>query len=405
MENFAVVQSLIRAGLDQDTVTFRKQIKRLRTRLVKAGDEKAVETLDRLVEQSQNSSKLDPTDVSLSRMHISGEILQPGTHSPLDKETGANLAEIIFPTDFLKSDIPIYDAAIQRVIDGFLKEWDNPEALASLGVEPTRTILIFGPPGSGKTLTANYVAYRLGLPLISARIDGLISSFLGTTARNIANLFTFANRFQCVLLLDEFDAIAKLRDDPQEVGEIKRVVNTLLQNLDQRKSYGLTVAITNHDRLLDPAVWRRFQTQIHLGDPSDGARLKLVERYMHPMKVSNGLMQIIGHCLEGRSGAEIERLCESTKRELAIHGPAIDDQAVISAFSEIISRMPEDNGDKNNYLSLLKTDLDLFIGRLANDPEIKVNQAELADIFGRTQPSISRLRSGAKTVSEASNGE
>lgn len=405
MEHFSVIQSLVRSGLEEDTVTFLKQIKRLRARLLKAGDEKTVETLDRLVEQSQKTAQLDPTDVSLSRMQITGEVLHPGSHAPLDKETGAKLAEIIFPTDFLKSDIPIYDAGIQRVIDGFLKEWDNPDALAELGVAPTRTILIFGPPGSGKTLTANYVAYRLGLPLISARIDGLISSFLGTTARNIANLFTFANRYQCVLLLDEFDAIAKLRDDPQEVGEIKRVVNTLLQNLDARKTYGLTVAITNHDRLLDPAVWRRFQTQIHLGDPSEGARLKLVERYMQPMSVSNGLMQIIGHCLKGRSGAEIERLCESTKRELAIHGPAIDDQSVIAAFSEIISRMPEDSDDQDSYLSLLKTDLDLFIGRLANDPEIKVNQAELAEIFGRTQPSISRLRSGAKTASEVSNGE
>src|SRR5690606_5258195 len=140
----------------------------------------------------------------------------------------------------------VYGTVVSETVEGLLQEWTSEAALQEVGVSPTRSLLIYGPPGAGKTITAHYIAARLGLPLIVARIDGLISSFLGTTARNIANLFDFANRYACVLLLDEFDALAKLRDDPQEIGEIKRVVNTLLQNLDQRRSFGITIAITNH---------------------------------------------------------------------------------------------------------------------------------------------------------------
>lgn len=146
-----------------------------------------------------------------------------------------------------------------------------------------RTCLIYGPPGTGKTRLALWIAAQLDLPVVSARIDGLVSSFLGTTARNIGNLFAFANRYRCLLLLDEFDAVAKLRDDPQEVGEIKRVVNALLQNLDMRHDVGITVGITNHQRLLDPAVWRRFEVQLEMPRPDFDVRLEIAKSFMPPI--------------------------------------------------------------------------------------------------------------------------
>lgn len=392
MEHFAVVQSLIRSGLEGDKKTFEKQVGRLKTRLDKAGDAKAVATIDRLLESSKSIGEMKPSEVSVSRMQIFGEDLSRQTQTPLDKETGASLCEIIFPDAFEATDYPIYDEVVQGVVDGFLIEWTRPDELARLGVEPTRSILIFGPPGSGKTLSARYIAHKLGLPVVVGRIDGLISSFLGTTARNIANLFTFANRFKCVLLLDEFDAIAKLRDDPQEVGEIKRVVNTLLQNLDSRKPFGLTIAITNHDRLLDPAVWRRFQTQIHLGDPSEGARDRLVRRFLEPITISDSLMALISYCLADRSGAEIERLCESSKRQIAIKGQEPIDQNVMQAFIDIATRLPDDPVNDESMIRILATDTDRFIGLVSNNKKIGVSQSELARIFDRDQPSISRLR-------------
>ena len=121
-------------------------------------------------------------------------------------------------------------------------------------------------------MLARYIADQLGLPCVEARLDGLMSSFLGTTARNIGALFDFANRYRCVLFLDEFDAVAKARDDAQEVGEIKRVVDTLLQSLDSRNGTGITLAATNHEHLLDSAVWRRFDSRIEIKAPDAEAR-------------------------------------------------------------------------------------------------------------------------------------
>lgn len=260
MEHFAVIQSIVRAGLAGDPEAVDKQVLRLRERLEKAGATKEAATLERLRAAARDTQKLAPSCVEMSRGQISGETLERGVSPPIDRETGARLCTVDYPARNGRA--PVYRTVVAETVEGLLQEWSSEAALQEVGVSPTRSLLIYGPPGSGKTITAHYIAARLGLPLVVARIDGLISSFLGTTARNIANLFDFANRYACVLLLDEFDALAKLRDDPQEIGEIKRVVNTLLQNLDQRRNFGITIAITNHDRLLDPAVWRRFETHL-----------------------------------------------------------------------------------------------------------------------------------------------
>ncbi|MFX5839347.1 ATP-binding protein, partial [Acinetobacter baumannii] len=120
------------------------------------------------------------------------------------------------------------------------------------------SFLMYGPPGTGKTRLARHIATELGLELYVARLDGLISSYLGSTSKNIRALFDFAARTPCVLFLDEFDAIAKVRSDDQELGELKRVVNSFLQNLDTLGKHSIILAATNHESLLDAAVWRRF---------------------------------------------------------------------------------------------------------------------------------------------------
>jgi SpoVK/Ycf46/Vps4 family AAA+-type ATPase len=161
---------------------------------------------------------------------------------------------------------------------------------------------------------ALWIAKQIGMPVVMARLDGLVSSFLGTSSRNIGNLFSFAARYRCILLLDEFDAIAKLRDDPQEVGEIKRVVNTLLQNLDTRGKMGFTIGVTNHEKLLDPAIWRRFDIQIEIPKPDIQTVPALLEKFLNPVKLSETEIQFLSWVIEGLSGADIQSLAKWIKK-------------------------------------------------------------------------------------------
>jgi SpoVK/Ycf46/Vps4 family AAA+-type ATPase len=146
-----------------------------------------------------------------------------------------------------------------------------------------------------------------------------MSSFLGTTARNIGALFDFANRYRCVLFLDEFDAVAKARDDMQEIGEIKRVVNTLLQSLDARNSSGITIAATNHEHLLDAAVWRRFDARIELPKPQEEARENLLATFLAPITLEPAEMRFLVWATEGMSGADVELMVDAGKRFFVLH--------------------------------------------------------------------------------------
>lgn len=388
MDHSSVVLSLIRVGLLNDTVAFTKQVKRLRTRLVKDEDHEIVDKIDQLLSSTREVQTLKPCDVVLSRSLITGETLTRETLPPIDRETGGRLCEIDFPRDTVFSQ-PIYDETVNNAIEGFLSEWLNADRLKQLDVEPTRSLLIFGPPGSGKTLTAHHIANRIQLPLVIARIDGLISSFLGTTSRNIANLFEFANRYKCILLLDEFDAIAKLRDDPQEVGEIKRVVNTLLQNLDLRRNSGITIAITNHDRLLDPAVWRRFETQLHISEPEAFTREEIIKHYLKPLNVDCTISQLLSICLKGSSGADLQRLCNSLKRIIAVENMNTDAQGIFKAFSILSTRLPT---HENCHTKLLAHNIEAFISYVAADRNFPLTQSELGHITGKDQSTISRLK-------------
>lgn len=387
MQHFSVIQSIVRAALAQDPGAVRKQVERLKERLTKDGDNKDVAALDRLLATADETHDIVPSRVEVSRLLITGEKLSRETNPPIDRETGARLCSIDFP--MAEAVRPVYELVIEQTINGLLQEWQNVARLNAVGVEPTRTLLIYGPPGSGKTLTAHYIAQRLGLPLITARIDGLISSFLGTTARNIANLFDFANRYQCVLLLDEFDALAKLRDDPQEVGEIKRVVNTLLQNLDIRRTHAITIAITNHDRLLDPAVWRRFETHVSIGDPGESGREQLITRFLKPIVADEPIVRIFSYCLEGQSGADLERTCASVKRALALSGESLSGPGLFHALSLVLARSP---GHERTPARILAEDRDAFISLIANDPKIGLKQAEIGEATGYGQSRVSDLK-------------
>ena len=150
-----------------------------------------------------------------------------------------------------------------------IEEQRRADILRAHGIEPRHRLLMIGPPGNGKTSLAESLAYELALPLFTVRYDAVVTSYLGETAQRLRRLFDFVRTEPCVLFFDEFDAIGKERGDLHETGEIKRVVTTLLLQLDDLPSYCVLVGATNHPELLDRATWRRFEIKLELGRPSD----------------------------------------------------------------------------------------------------------------------------------------
>lgn len=389
MEHLSVIQTLCRIGLESKDARFRKQVERLRERLVKDGDDKAASALERLLTSAGNEHTMAPSAVEVSRSLVTGDELTSNVHPPSDRETSVPLAEVIFDPAAGKP-APIYTETLQLALDAMLNEWQRVGDLRAVGVEPSHSCLIYGPPGTGKTLTAFSLAAQLHLPVVNARIDGLVSSFLGTTARNIANLFSFANRYRCMLVLDEFDALAKMRDDPHEVGEIKRVVNTLLQNLDSRAGTGLTVAITNHDTLLDSAVWRRFENHIRIDIPDSRTRIAMLQAFLTPLDVDEDITKTLAYIVGERSGSYLKTFADALKRILALSADAITPVTIIRAARALVPRMGVDD-DGSSPARMFVSDEAGFVGS-ALASGLGIRQESLARMFAVTQPTISRYK-------------
>jgi SpoVK/Ycf46/Vps4 family AAA+-type ATPase len=187
--------------------------------------------------------------------------------------------------------------------------------LLARGVVPTNRLLFCGPPGCGKTLTANVLAGEIGIPIAYVKLDGLVSSYLGQTGTNIRKIVDFAKNKRIMLFLDEFDAIAKKRDDAHELGELKRVVTTLLQNMDAMPANVFLVAATNHHHLLDPAVWRRFNMSILLELPNDKQREIIISRFLQEaLTNSNVKIKTLIVLTKNMSGAQICNFLQSLAR-------------------------------------------------------------------------------------------
>jgi len=193
---------------------------------------------------------------------------------------------------------------VQRILDEHRRRLD----LAEHGYRPKSLVLFWGPPGCGKTHTAFHVAYELGLPVGVLRLSSVISSFLGDTASNLQRVFELANSTPMVLLLDEVDAVGKNRDDPNDVGELKRVVNSLLQAVDFFHSeHSVVIAASNHQYLLDPALWRRFDDVVCFPMPGRGQRETYLRLLLGGVQFEGSLANI-ARSFSALSYSDIERV-------------------------------------------------------------------------------------------------
>jgi SpoVK/Ycf46/Vps4 family AAA+-type ATPase len=200
----------------------------------------------------------------------------------------------------------------RNILNEIRENYNKRALLEKHGLTNDSRLILHGPPGTGKTLFAYVLAGELNLPLYHVNLDSLVSSYLGETGKNLKMIFDEASKEDCVLLLDEFDAIAKHRDDTQELGELKRVVTVLLQNIDNLNPHTILVAATNHEHLLDPAVWRRFAYSVKMDLMDINARKSLLSLYLGDRKDLD--VNLLADLAEGLSGATIKQIINRSLR-------------------------------------------------------------------------------------------
>jgi SpoVK/Ycf46/Vps4 family AAA+-type ATPase len=234
----------------------------------------------------------------------------PSTRDPfVERSPQRRLADLLLP--------PV----TREACDELIEEHRRADVLRSHGLEPRHRILLAGPPGNGKTSLAEAIAEALSIPLLSVRYESVIGSFLGETASRLRRVFDFARTTPCVLFFDEFDVVGKERGDIHETGEIKRVVNSLLLQMDDLPSWTIIAAATNHSELLDRAAWRRFQLRLELPAPDEYQIASYIAAFFNARPVPGDLGRSpdqIVRALRGSSLAEVEDFCINVLRRCVL---------------------------------------------------------------------------------------
>ena len=227
------------------------------------------------------------------------------------------------------------DPVVQRVVSELIEEQQRADLLRSYGIEPRHRLLLAGPPGNGKTSVVESIAAELMLPLYVIRYEGVVSSFLGETASRLDNAFEFVRTRRCVLFFDELDTIAKERADEHETGEIKRVVSTLLLQIDRLPPHVILVGATNHDELLDRAAWRRFQIRTELNPPTRAQATRFLERLAQRFGGDLGYApRTLADRLAGSSFAELEEFAMDVRRRAILELPDANMRKIVKGRLE-----------------------------------------------------------------------
>jgi SpoVK/Ycf46/Vps4 family AAA+-type ATPase len=253
-------------------------------------------------------------------------------HDLVDETVGELIFEV---TPRRRLDTLQLSDPVRSIINEVVEEHHRSDLLRSHNIEPRSRILVEGPPGNGKTTIAEAIATEIMLPLLVVRYEGVVSSFLGETASRLDRVFEFARTRRCVLFLDEFDSIAKERADTHETGEIKRVVSTLLLEIDRLPAHVVVVAATNHAELLDRAAWRRFQVRVTLPPPTLADSIRFLESLAERMGGDLGLApRTIAEKLKGASYADLEQFAIDVRRRAVLDSPDADLKAIAKSRVE-----------------------------------------------------------------------
>lgn len=251
--------------------------------------------------------------------HAHAQPLFPMPDVPTDRERKLPLLEIREPVRSF--DDIILSSDNRQTIENTLLEQGRRDLLGTYGLKPVSRLLLCGPPGCGKTLAAEVLATELGLPLLLIRFDAVVSSFLGETAANLRKVFDYLDGGRYLALFDEFDAIGKEREDASEHGELRRVVSGYLQMMDSYRGNSLIVAASNHEGMLDRALWRRFDEVLFFERPTDAEIPELLKVKLRGIRseVEFDATDIL-ELFRGMAHADIERVLIRSIKSMVLAG-------------------------------------------------------------------------------------
>ena len=304
MSNGKLLRQLIRSGAEGDPDAFR-------------GVAKQVIAEERQKQHHLLANDLETILYGRSQTPSSPALRNLTATIPEDRERGIPLLSVHEPVRGLE-DVVLSPENLSAVKE-ILREHNREEVLRAHGLRPSDRVLFCGPPGCGKTLTAEVIASELGRPLAIVRTDSVVSSFLGETAANLRKVFDFVAASPMVALFDEFDALGKEREDASEHGELRRVVNAVLQMLDAYEGRSLIIAATNHEGMLDSAIWRRFEEVLILKPPTVAQLRRLLSVKLRGVRREFSIEDVASRgWFKGATHADVERVLRRALKEMVL---------------------------------------------------------------------------------------
>lgn len=260
---------------------------------------------------------------------------------PVDRETRYSLLKLSEP---LEIPDPILNEYVRRQLDDFIKERNMISKFLDEDIIPPNGILLSGDPGVGKTYIAQWISCKLKLPLVTLDLASSISSFLGRSGQNIRSIFEYAIKQNAILFLDELDSIAKRRDDTTDLGELKRLVNVLLKELEAYPSTCVIIGATNHPELLDKAIWRRFDRSLTIPMPEENERMLLLQRHLGKLNqvIKKSSIEYLSRNTKKINAADICKLCEHIKRQSLINSDQSFDLLAMAELFKICQMETKD---------------------------------------------------------------